>query len=281
MRALRCSRRSPRRFRRDIGVEVASLGVQVHGGMGFIEETGAAQLYRDARIAPIYEGTNGIQAIDLVTRKLPLAGGAAVEAYIGELRAHRRGGQCHQRSGLRLDRRAARAMRSRAWRARRTGCWPVGRTSRTGARRRDALSAAVRGCRAAAACWPNRRSRRCGCNGDAAPAHRARALLCREFCGAGRCARAHRRRGRGRRAWRRCGAAPERACDAREFPARIWTVPIGCRTLLHHPSRLPRPSHAARAIRSGRTGCARSSARSRRRSFSRWRGSKRRRRRSR
>ena len=73
-------------FSSDIGIEVASLGVQVHGGMGFIEETGAAQLYRDARIAPIYEGTNGIQAIDLVTRKLPLDGGAAVETYLGELR---------------------------------------------------------------------------------------------------------------------------------------------------------------------------------------------------
>ena len=70
----------------DIGVEVASLGVQVHGGMGFIEETGAAQLFRDARIAPIYEGTNGIQAIDLVTRKLPLDGGAVVESFLGELR---------------------------------------------------------------------------------------------------------------------------------------------------------------------------------------------------
>jgi acyl-CoA dehydrogenase len=73
-------------FSTDIGIEVASLGVQVHGGMGFIEETGAAQFYRDARIAPIYEGTNGIQAIDLVTRKLPLEGGAAVEAYLDELR---------------------------------------------------------------------------------------------------------------------------------------------------------------------------------------------------
>jgi alkylation response protein AidB-like acyl-CoA dehydrogenase len=73
-------------FASDIGVEVASLGVQVHGGMGFIEETGAAQFLRDARIAPIYEGTNGIQAIDLVTRKLPLGGGAVVETYIGELR---------------------------------------------------------------------------------------------------------------------------------------------------------------------------------------------------
>jgi acyl-CoA dehydrogenase len=74
-------------FSTDIGVEVASLGVQVHGGMGYIEETGAAQLFRDARIATIYEGTNGIQAIDLVTRKLPLAGGAVVEAFLGELRA--------------------------------------------------------------------------------------------------------------------------------------------------------------------------------------------------
>jgi hypothetical protein len=73
-------------FATDIGCEVASLGVQVHGGMGYIEETGAAQHYRDARIAPIYEGTNGIQAIDLVTRKLPLAGGAAAKACIGDIR---------------------------------------------------------------------------------------------------------------------------------------------------------------------------------------------------
>jgi len=73
-------------FSTDIGCEVASLGVQVHGGMGFIEETGAAQFYRDARILPIYEGTNGIQAIDLVVRKLPLGGGAVVEAYLAELR---------------------------------------------------------------------------------------------------------------------------------------------------------------------------------------------------
>jgi 3-(methylsulfanyl)propanoyl-CoA dehydrogenase len=73
-------------FSTDIGTEVASLGVQVHGGMGYVEETGAAQHYRDARITPIYEGTNGIQAIDLVTRKLPLAGGATVRAHIGEIR---------------------------------------------------------------------------------------------------------------------------------------------------------------------------------------------------
>jgi acyl-CoA dehydrogenase len=71
----------------DAGVETASLGVQVHGGMGFIEETGAARLYRDARIAPIYEGTNGIQAIDLIGRKLPQSGGAHVLGFIGEIRA--------------------------------------------------------------------------------------------------------------------------------------------------------------------------------------------------
>ncbi len=70
----------------DIGVEVASEGVQIHGGMGYIEETGAAQFYRDARIAPIYEGTNGIQAIDLVTRKLPLNGGDVVRAHIAGLK---------------------------------------------------------------------------------------------------------------------------------------------------------------------------------------------------
>jgi alkylation response protein AidB-like acyl-CoA dehydrogenase len=73
-------------FSTDIGSEVASLGIQVHGGMGFIEETGAAQLYRDARIAQIYEGTNGIQAVDLVTRKLPVSGGGVVRGYLDELR---------------------------------------------------------------------------------------------------------------------------------------------------------------------------------------------------
>ena len=62
----------------DIGVEVAGLGIQVHGGMGFVEETGAAQHWRDSKIAPIYEGTNGIQAADLVTRKLGLDGGNAL-----------------------------------------------------------------------------------------------------------------------------------------------------------------------------------------------------------
>jgi hypothetical protein len=71
----------------DIGVEVASLGVQIHGGMGYVEETGAAQHYRDARIAPIYEGTNGIQAADLVGRKLGLEGGEVLRRLLHDIRA--------------------------------------------------------------------------------------------------------------------------------------------------------------------------------------------------
>ena len=71
----------------DVGCEVASLGVQVHGGMGYVEETGAAQHLRDARIAPIYEGTNGIQAADLVQRKLSLERGAAFDDLIADIRA--------------------------------------------------------------------------------------------------------------------------------------------------------------------------------------------------
>ncbi|WP_425419215.1 acyl-CoA dehydrogenase [Oricola indica] len=74
-------------FSTDIGSQVASIGVQVHGGMGYIEETGAAIYMRDARIAQIYEGTNGIQAIDLVTRKLPQSDGACVNSYFDELDA--------------------------------------------------------------------------------------------------------------------------------------------------------------------------------------------------
>ncbi len=69
----------------EVGVEVASNGVQIHGGMGFVEETGAAQHYRDARIGPIYEGTNGIQAIDLVTRKIHRDQGAAMRLLCAEI----------------------------------------------------------------------------------------------------------------------------------------------------------------------------------------------------
>lgn len=72
-------------FPTDAGVEIASHGIQVHGGMGFIEETGAARYYRDIRIAPIYEGTNGVQAADLVGRKLTQSGGDHVRGFIAEL----------------------------------------------------------------------------------------------------------------------------------------------------------------------------------------------------
>ncbi|MFP3914743.1 MAG: acyl-CoA dehydrogenase [Actinomycetota bacterium] len=70
----------------DAGVEMASLAIQVHGGMGYVEETGVAQHYRDVRIAPIYEGTNGIQAIDLVMRKVPMGGGEVVERLLAKVR---------------------------------------------------------------------------------------------------------------------------------------------------------------------------------------------------
>ena len=73
-------------FSTDLGDEAASLGVQIHGGMGYIEETGAAQHMRDSRIAAIYEGANGIHAIDLVLRKLPLAGGATARKEVGWIR---------------------------------------------------------------------------------------------------------------------------------------------------------------------------------------------------
>ena len=72
-------------FSTDIANEVSSLGVQIHGGMGFIEETGIAQFSRDAKILPIYEGTNGIQAIDLINRKLPLANGAIIAEYLAQI----------------------------------------------------------------------------------------------------------------------------------------------------------------------------------------------------
>jgi hypothetical protein len=71
----------------DLGVELTSLAIQVYGGMGYIEETGVAQHFRDARIAPIYEGTNGIQAMDLVGRKLPMRAGGAVADYVGRIEA--------------------------------------------------------------------------------------------------------------------------------------------------------------------------------------------------
>ena len=93
--AFRSRRRPPARGRSftpiakawstDMAVEAASACLQIHGGMGFIEETGAAQHYRDARILPIYEGTNGIQAIDLMGRKLALGKGQAVRELVSDI----------------------------------------------------------------------------------------------------------------------------------------------------------------------------------------------------
>lgn len=74
-------------FSTDAGIEVASIGVQVHGGMGFIEETGAAQHYRDSRITSIYEGTNGIQSIDLVARKIGQSGGETLKRMLASFHA--------------------------------------------------------------------------------------------------------------------------------------------------------------------------------------------------
>ena len=73
-------------FGTDVGCEVAALAVQVHGGMGYVEETGVAQYYRDVRVTPIYEGTNGVQAMDLVGRKLA-DGGAAARRLLAEIEA--------------------------------------------------------------------------------------------------------------------------------------------------------------------------------------------------
>ena len=125
-------------FSTDIGIEVASLGVQVHGGMGYIEETGAAQHFRDARIAAIYEGTNGIQAIDLVTRKLPLAGGDAVRAYLGELRRTVDAVNAVNDPAFGCDRRCASARRSTAWSGRHFGC-----SAQLGSAPDDALAGAT------------------------------------------------------------------------------------------------------------------------------------------
>ena len=107
-------------FSTEVGSEVASLGIQVHGGMGFIEETGVAQFYRDARVAQIYEGTNGIQAIDLVTRKLPMAGGEALAAFLAELRrtvaaVRASNDPAFGAAGIRLDEAAGSLERASAW----------------------------------------------------------------------------------------------------------------------------------------------------------------------
>ena len=147
--------------------------------MGYIEETGAAQHYRDARIAAIYEGTNGIQAIDLVTRKLPLSGGATVKAYIAELRHTVEAINVQQRPRLRLDQRAARgrARQPRAHHA--VAAQPAAERSGHAARRAPRPISGCSRSRPAAPCWPNRRWPR-NANGGGADAA-ARIALARFF----------------------------------------------------------------------------------------------------
>jgi alkylation response protein AidB-like acyl-CoA dehydrogenase len=110
----------------DVGVEAASLGLQIHGGAGFIEETGAAQHYRDVRILPIYEGTNAIQAIDLAGRKLGLSDGEGVRALIADMRLGAAALTNHGDArlaplGQRLDAAIGAAETATAWLAQRRG----------------------------------------------------------------------------------------------------------------------------------------------------------------
>jgi len=184
---------------------VASLGVQVHGGMGYIEETGAAQLFRDARIAPIYEGANGIQAIDLVTRKLPLKDGAAVAAHLDELRGVVESVSASNDPAFGWTAvRLGDAVESLA----RATSWLIDRL----AKEPDAALAGARpicGCSAmppAAACGAT------GAGGDTAwrrcaGAGRNNTVLCREFRRPCRRNRTHRSRMRTGAARRRCGAS--------------------------------------------------------------------------
>ena len=194
-------------FSTDIGVEVASLGIQVHGGMGFIEETGAAQHLRDARIAAIYEGTNGIQALDLVTRKLPMSGGAAGARLYRRIARHREGRAGGERSRVRRDRRAAR----RGARQPRARDHLAARQARQraagGAGRRYALSPAVRQRRRRLHAGRRSARRAAGAERRAGGAHRHRAVLCGECrsAGLGAGARGDRRRGQRQRERRGAG----------------------------------------------------------------------------
>ena len=140
-------------FSTDIGNEVTSLGVQIHGGMGFIEETGAAQHYRDARITAIYEGTNGIQSIDLVTRKLAAGGGASVWALLDELngivaRVEGSNDPAFGTTGAKLRDALGSLERSSKWLRRQMTHWPAPHPICACSARRWA-----------AACWPMKRWR--------------------------------------------------------------------------------------------------------------------------
>ncbi|HEX7856361.1 MAG TPA: acyl-CoA dehydrogenase [Sphingobium sp.] len=149
----------------DIGFEVASLGVQVHGGMGFIEETGAAQHLRDARIPPIYEGTNGIQAADLVTRKLGFANGAVIAQLFDDIIA---------------DSADTPPLRDLARACRELSCWLIAEASLD-----DRLGGSVpflTMCAVAVAGWQLlKQARAVGALGDAGPAALSKPVISRFF----------------------------------------------------------------------------------------------------
>ena len=195
--APRCSRRSPRPSRPTSASRSPRSACRCTAAWATSRRPAPRSIYRDARIAAIYEGTNGIQAIDLVTRKLPLDGGTTVARLYRRVARHRRGGEGEQRAGLRRDRRAARRG-GRQPRARDAMAAGASRTIRT---RRSPARRPICGCSAtppAAACWPSRRSPRCAMRRRRG-ARRARALLCREHRGAGRRPRTHRDRRRRQR----------------------------------------------------------------------------------
>ena len=217
-------------FSTDIGNEVTSLGVQIHGGMGFIEETGAAQHYRDARITAIYEGTNGIQSIDLVTRKLRAQGGASVWALLDELsdivkRVEASNDPAFGTTGAKLRDALGSLERSSRWLLERIASAP-----------NDALAGAtpylrlfgstLGGCKLAEEALAARTLGR-GFGRSAALCH-AGALLCREHFGAGRLAGAHgdgqrqfgHRRRRGFAGLTRCGGL---AANPRQLAASVFT----------------------------------------------------------
>ena len=192
-------------FSTDIANEVTSLSIQVHGGMGFVEETGAAQLFRDARIAAIYEGTNGIQAIDLVTRKLPLSGGDAVAAHLKDLRGIVDAVSASNDPAFGwTSTRLSEALDSLT----RATQWLLGQNGKDADAALAGASPYLRlfgittgGCYLAQQALAAIQARRSG----AAPPG-AGAVFCREFCRSSRRARTHRGRRRARPDRRRCGA---------------------------------------------------------------------------